>query len=54
MVIKNTPTTSLIIEKYIEGTTTPLKGVTFMLTDGSGAVVGNSNGEFITDETAAS
>ena len=50
VVIKNTPTTSLIIEKYIEGTTTPLKGVTFLVTDGSGAVVGNSNGEFITDE----
>ena len=39
-----------MIEKYIEGTTTPLKGVTFLVTDGSGAVVGRSNGEFITDE----
>ena len=46
----NTPSTTLVIEKYIEGTTTPLKGVTFLVTDGSGAVVGNSNGEFITDE----
>ena len=46
----NTPSTTLVIEKYIEGTTTPLKGVTFLVTDGSGAVVGRSNGEFITDE----
>ena len=46
----NTPSTILVIEKYIEGTTTPLKGVTFLVTDSSGAVVGDSNGEFITDE----
>ena len=46
----NTPSTTLVIEKYIEGTTTPLKGVTFLVTDSSGAVVGPSNGEYITDE----
>ena len=46
----NTPSTTLVIEKYIEGTTTPLEGVTFLVTDSSGAVVGPSNGEFITDE----
>ena len=46
----NTPSTTLVIEKYIEGTTTPLKGVTFLVTDSRGAVVGRSNGEFITDE----
>ena len=46
----NTPSTTLVIEKYIEGTTTPLKDVTFLVTDSSGAVVGRSNGEFITDE----
>ena len=31
----NTPSTTLVIEKYIEGTTTPLKGVTFLVTDSS-------------------
>ena len=46
----NTPSTTLVIEKYIEGTTTPIKGVTFLVTVSSGAVVGQSNGEFITDE----
>ena len=46
----NTPSTTLVIEKYIEGTTTPLKGVTFLVTDSSGAAVGKSNGEYITDE----
>ena len=46
----NTPSTTLVIEKYIEGTTTPIKGVTFLVTDSSGAVIGSSNGEFITDE----
>ena len=47
---ENTPSTTLVIEKYIEGTTTPLEGVTFLVTDSSGAVVGPSNGEYITDE----
>lgn len=46
----NTPSTTFVIEKYIEGTTTPLEGVTFLVTDSSGAVVGPSNGEYITDE----
>ena len=46
----NTPSTTLAIEKYVEGTTTPIQGVTFLITDSSGAVVGRSNGEFITDE----
>ena len=46
----NTPSTTLVIEKYAQGTTTPLKGVTFLVTDSSGAVVGPSNGEYITDE----
>ena len=47
---ENTPSTTLVIEKYVEGTTTPLPGVTFLVTDSSGAVVGPSNGEYITDE----
>ena len=47
---ENTPSTTLVIEKYIEGTTTPLEGVTFLVTDSNGAVVGPSNGEYITDE----
>lgn len=46
----NAPNTTLVIEKYIEGTTTPLEGVTFLVTDSSGAAVGPSNGEYITDE----
>ncbi|WP_418732464.1 SpaA isopeptide-forming pilin-related protein [Dysosmobacter sp.] len=46
----NTPSTTLVIEKYIEGTTTPLKGITFLVTDSNGGAVGKSNGEFITDE----
>lgn len=46
----NTPSTTLVIEKYIKGTSTPLAGVTFLVTDSSGAVIGPSNGEYITDE----
>ena len=51
----NTPSTTLVIEKYADigtsaDTAVPLKGVTFLVTDSSGAVVGNSNGEYITDE----
>ena len=46
----NIPSTTLVIEKYAEGTTTPLKGVTFLVTNSSGAFVGKNNGEYITDE----
>ena len=47
----NTPSTTLVIEKYIEGTDNePLEGVTFLVTYSSGAVVGTSNGEYVTDE----
>ena len=48
----NIPETTLIIEKYLEteAGNQPLKGVTFLVTDSSGAVVGNSNGEFISGE----
>ena len=43
----NTPGTTLTIQKYIEGTDyEPLEGVTFLVTDSSGAVVGPSNGEY--------
>ena len=49
----NSPKNTLIIEKYIEEEGSehkPLKGVTFLVTDSSGAVVGNSNGEFISGD----
>ena len=49
----NIPENTLIIEKYIEEEGSehkPLKGVTFLVTDSSGAVIGNSNGEFISGE----
>lgn len=50
--VENIPKTTLTIEKYLETETgnIPLKGVTFLVTDSSGAVVGGSNGEFITGE----
>ncbi len=49
----NIPANTLTIEKYLETETgnEPLKGVTFLVTDSSGAFVGNSNGEYTTDET---
>ncbi|WP_300448188.1 SpaA isopeptide-forming pilin-related protein [uncultured Oscillibacter sp.] len=48
----NIPANTLTIEKYLETETgnEPLKGVTFLVTDSSGAFVGNSNGEYTTDE----
>ena len=48
----NIPENTLIIEKYLETESgnEPLKGMTFLVTDSSGAVVGNSNGEFITGD----
>lgn len=48
----NTPKTTLYIYKYIEGTNnTPLAGVTFQVTDSSGAVIGANNGRYVTDKT---
>ena len=50
--VENIPKTTLTIEKYLETETgnVPLKGVTFLVTDSSGAVVGSSNGEYISGE----
>ena len=45
----NTPKQALIIQKYVDGTTDPIRGVTFLVTDSSGAVVGPNNGEYVTD-----
>ena len=48
----NTPSTTLVIQKFIEGTDhEPLEGVRFLVTDSSGTVVGQRNGEYVTDET---
>lgn len=49
----NIPANTLTLEKYLETESgaEPLKGVTFLVTDSSGAFVGNSNGEYTTDET---
>ena len=46
----NIPSNTLTIEKYVEGTNEPMKGVTFLVTDSSGAFVGKTNGEYVTDE----
>ena len=46
----NTPGTTLTIQKYVEGTNNePLAGVTFLITDSAGTLLGPSNGEFVTD-----
>ncbi len=46
----NTPKQNVIIRKYVEGTTTPLAGVTFLVTDSAGAPVGSADGKHVTDE----
>ncbi len=48
----NIPENTLIIEKYLETESgnEPLKSVTFLVTDSSGAVVGPNNGEYTSDE----
>ena len=45
----NYPYGSLLISKVDALTNTPLAGARFKVTDASGAVVGNSNGEYVTD-----
>ena len=50
MVFWNARQQTLTINKFVAGSTTPIKGVTFLVTDQTGAPVGESNGEFVTDE----
>jgi uncharacterized surface anchored protein len=50
LIFTNTPKQNVIIRKYVEGTTDPLPGVTFLVTDGSGMPVGSADGRHITDE----
>lgn len=46
----NAPQQTLTIQKYVDGTTDPIQGVAFLITDSSGAVVGPNNGEYVTDK----
>ena len=46
----NVPKQTLTIQKYVEGTTTPISGVTFLVTSSDGQVIGSSNGEYVTDK----
>ena len=46
----NTPKQSLTVQKYAAGTTTPLAGAEYLVTDSTGAVLGASNGVYVTDE----
>ncbi|MBQ9721344.1 MAG: hypothetical protein IJV64_11725, partial [Oscillospiraceae bacterium] len=46
----DSPLSVLIIQKYAEGTTAPIKGARFLVTDGRGAAVGTTDGEYATDE----
>ena len=50
LTFRNVPKQTVIIQKYIDGTTRPLAGVTFLVTDGAGMPVGSANGEHTTDE----
>lgn len=48
---ENDPTTTLVIQKFVEGTENqPMKGVEFLVTDSSGSVVGPNNGYYYTDK----
>ena len=47
----NEPATTLIIQKFIEGTENePLSGVAFKVTDDSGAAVGPDDGVYYSDK----
>ena len=49
LTFENTPLQSLVIQKYAEGTTDPLAGVTFLITDSTGNYVGSADGRHVTD-----
>ena len=44
------PAQGLTVQLYVKGTTEPIPGAKFLLTDGTGAKLGDENGEFTTDE----
>ena len=46
----NSPTQTLTIQKYVDGTTDPIQGVTFLVTDSSGAVLS----ALLSDESSVS
>ena len=46
----NAPQQTLTIQKYMDGTTDPIQGVAFLVTDSSGQALGPNNGEHITDK----
>ncbi len=51
LIFDNQPGTTLIIQKFIEGTENePLSGVAFKVTDGAGAAVGPDDGVYYTDK----
>ena len=45
----NAPKQSLTIQKYVQGSSDPIEGVIFLVTDSSGMVLGTNNGAFTTD-----
>ena len=45
----NAPEKVLTIQKFVTGTTDPIPGVTFLLTDSTGATIGPDQGEYTTD-----
>ncbi len=53
LTIENVPLQTVIIHKYVDGTTTPLAGVTFLVTDSAGAPVGSGDGKHVTDENGS-
>ena len=47
--IYNAPKQALTIQTYVTGTTTPIPGVKYLITDSSGAALGPNNGEYVGD-----
>ena len=50
LTFRDVPKQALTVQKYAKGTTTPLSGAKFLVTDDNAAPVGESNGEFVTDD----
>ena len=50
LTFENVPLQTVIIRKYVDGTSTPLAGVTFLVTDSAGNPIGSTDGKHVTDE----
>ena len=49
LTFRNAPKQTLVVTKFVRGSTTPIAGTEFLITDSRGTVIGPDNGKYVTD-----